>query len=74
MRKAEALARKLESQGSSASKLPAQQDPDILRLCEELTFAIGSPVKINQGKRGGKLEIRYDTEEELERIISILKQ
>ena len=74
VRKAEALARKLESQGSSASKLPAQQDPDILRLCEELTFAIGSPVKINQGKRGGKLEIRYDTEEELERIISILKQ
>jgi len=74
VRKAEALARKLESTGSTASNRPKQQDPDVLRLCEELTFAIGSPVRINPGKHGGKLEIRYDTEEELERIISILKQ
>jgi ParB family chromosome partitioning protein len=74
VRKAEALARRLEKEGAAPSKQPDQEDPDIVRLCEELTFAIGSPVKINRGKRGGRLEIRYDTEEELERIISILKQ
>ncbi len=74
VRKAEALARKLEKQGKEPAKRVREEDPNIKALCEELTFAIGSPVKINQGKRGGKLEIRYDTQEELERIISILKQ
>ncbi len=73
VRQTEALARRLEKT-RSASKSPAVEDPDIKNLCEELTHAIGSPVRINQGKRGGRLEIRYDTKEELERIISILKQ
>ncbi len=74
VRKAEALARKLEKSGDESEKNKRSIDPNIVALCEELTYAIGSPVKINQGKRGGKLEIRYDTREELERIISILKQ
>ncbi len=74
VRKAEALARKLEREGAAQSRQPRQEDPNIKRLCEELTHAIGSPVKISQGKRGGRLEIRYDTPEELERIISLLRQ
>ncbi len=74
VRKAEALARKLENEGATPSRQPQQEDPNIKRLCEELTHAIGSPVRISQGKRGGRLEIRYDTPEELERIISLLRQ
>jgi len=74
VRKAEALARKLENEGAVPSRPQRQEDPNIKRLCEELTHAIGSPVKISQGKRGGRLEIRYDTAEELERIISLLRQ
>ncbi len=74
VRKAEALARKLENEGDKPPRQPQQEDPNIQRLCEELTHAIGSPVRISQGKRGGRLEIRYDTPEELERIISLLRQ
>ncbi len=74
VRQAEALARRMAKQGCATATHSRKPDPNIVALCQELTHAIGSPVKISPGKRGGRLEIRYETAEELERIVAILKQ
>lgn len=72
VRKAEALARRL-AKGERLSARVRKEDPDIKNLCEDLTYRLGSKVKIVQTKRGGRLEIRYRSVQDLERVIRLLR-
>ena len=71
VRKAEVLARRL-TEGKGPGTRVRKEDPDIRSLCEDLTRRLGSRVKIVQTKRGGRLEIRYRSMQDLERVIRLL--
>ncbi|MEA3386316.1 MAG: ParB/RepB/Spo0J family partition protein [Thermodesulfobacteriota bacterium] len=73
VRQAEALARRLLAKGKRPGARVRREDPDIRNLCEDLTRRLGSKVKIVQTKRGGRLEIRYRSAQDLERVIQLLK-
>ena len=72
VRQAEALARRL-AKGKGPGARVRREDPDIRSLCEDLTRRLGSKVKIVQTKRGGRLEIRYRSVQDLERVIRLLR-
>ena len=72
VRQAEALARRL-AEGKRPGARVRREDPDIRNLCEDLTRRLGSKVKIVQTKRGGRLEIRYRSVQDLERVIELLR-
>jgi ParB family chromosome partitioning protein len=72
VRQAEALARRL-AKGKRLCARVRREDPDIRNLCEDLTRRLGSKVKIVQTKRGGRLEIRYRSVQDLERVIRLLR-
>ena len=72
VRQAEALARRL-AKGKRLGARVRREDPDIKNLCEDLTRRLGSKVKIVQTKRGGRLEIRYRSVQDLERVIRLLR-
>jgi len=72
VRQAEALARRL-AKGKRPGARARREDPDIRNLCEDLTRRLGSKVKIVQTKRGGRLEIRYRSVQDLERVIELLR-
>nr|HDN00447.1 ParB/RepB/Spo0J family partition protein [Deltaproteobacteria bacterium] len=71
VRQAEDLARRL-AKGKSLGARGQREDPDIRNLCEDLTRRLGYKIKIVQTKRGGRLEIRYRSIQDLERIIGLL--
>ncbi len=48
------------------------RNPDLLELEDRLQTILGTRVEITPQRRGGKLEILYYNEEELERILEIL--
>ena len=48
-------------------------DPYLLDLEDELTRTIGTKVKISKKGEGGKIEIEYYSQEELERIAEIIR-
>ncbi len=72
VRQAEALARRFVRHRPLKTKVK-EEDPNIKSLCEELSRSLGSEVKIVQTKRGGRLEIRYNSIQGLERIIQLLR-
>lgn len=81
-----ALARRIAEQGLSvreAERLaqagsrpppPARtRDPNVVRLEQDLSERWGAPVRVRQGKRGGRLEIRYKNLDELDSLLVRLK-
>jgi ParB family transcriptional regulator, chromosome partitioning protein len=48
------------------------QDPDMQRLQDDLRRHFGAMVKIQPGKKGGKIQIQYSSADELNRICSLL--
>ena len=76
VRETEALVRKLAEGGAKPAKKaePAEQDPDVRRLLEDLTDRLGAKVALKQGSGGkGRLEISYNSLDELEGILSHIK-
>lgn len=74
VRQAEALARKIEeSKDKIPEKKKPEDDPHLISLNHDLTEIVGSPVKILTGKKGGKLEIKFESQDELERIIEMIR-
>jgi ParB family chromosome partitioning protein len=77
VRQAEALARKIEKNGGTLpEKKTPVEDPDTRRLNHDLTELVGSRVKVITGrdKKGGRLEIKFESHDELEHIISVLRK
>ena len=72
VRQAETLARSLAKSGGKP-KMPPMPDPDIQRLCEELSEVIGAQVSIKLTKKGGRLQISCTDPEQFEKIIEQLK-
>ena len=67
-RETEALIRKLNSPAKKAK--PMKKDPDITSLEQRLSETLGAQVNIRQqGKGKGKLEIRYNSLDELDGIL-----
>jgi ParB family chromosome partitioning protein len=72
VRQAESLARYLSS-GKAAEKRVPSDDPDLKKLGHDLSLLTGAVVKILPKKRGGRVEIHYQTLDDLDRIISIMR-
>jgi len=48
------------------------KSPEIVRVEEDLRHKLGTKVKISQGKKRGKIEIQYFSDEDRERLIKFL--
>ncbi len=73
VRETEALVRKL-SQPPKPKPAPPEEDPDIRRLLDDLTDRLGARVALHQGAGGkGRLEISYNSLDELEGILAHIK-
>ncbi|MFH1479540.1 MAG: ParB/RepB/Spo0J family partition protein [Candidatus Omnitrophota bacterium] len=70
VRDAERYAKKL---GVSTVKKQSSVDPNLVSLEEHLREVLGTKVKILRSKKGGKIEIEFYSDSELEKIISLLK-
>ncbi len=74
VRQAEALARRLRDAASGPSPRKKELDPDVELLSRHLSQIVGARVKVVPGRRGGKVEIRCRSREQLERLIDLLKR
>ncbi|MBK8229155.1 MAG: ParB/RepB/Spo0J family partition protein [Candidatus Eisenbacteria bacterium] len=54
------------------SKPAVARDRQVVRVEEALQYALGTQVKLSHSAKGGKIEIRYFSNEELERILDLL--
>jgi ParB family chromosome partitioning protein len=66
VRQTEARVRTARQEDSKAAATN-EQDPDTLMAQERLARALGAPVKIH-GKEKGRIEVRFSSLEELERL------
>ena len=55
-------------------KKQPRKDPEALRIEEELQHRLGTKVNIRQGKKRGRIEIQYFSNEDMQRILSLLLQ
>lgn len=73
VREAEALSQQRDVAGKrKPAENPTERDPDTLALERRLSDALGLSVSVAHSERGGKLEIRYKTLEQLDGICSRL--
>jgi ParB family chromosome partitioning protein len=73
VRQAEALAGRIVRRSSrSLPKKQPVRDPNVVAAEETLQSAIGTRVRIVQGKKGGRLEIHFFSDEELERVYQLV--
>ena len=68
VREAEALSQQRDVAGKKRSGEPADRDADTVALERRLSDALGLSVSLAHSERGGKLEIRYKTLEQLDGI------
>ena len=68
VREAEALSQQREIAGKKKPSEPHERDPDTVALERRLSDALGLSVSLSHSERGGKLEIRYRTLEQLDGI------
>ncbi len=57
-------------QGNRAAATPRGRD--VVRIEEALRYALGAEVHLDHGPKGGRIEIRYGDNDELERILDVL--
>lgn len=81
VRETERLVREIAREDVSRETLRRSMDPPVKKpaadlelqaVVEELTRSLGTKVSIKKGKKGGKIEIEYYSQEELERITELL--
>lgn len=71
VRETEALVRRL---GAAPGQAPsAAPRADVAELTDELYGLLEAPVAIRSGKRGGRIEIRFRDQAELERLVVLLR-
>lgn len=76
VRETEVLVRKLAAapaKGEAAAPPPPSAGADLARLIDELYGVLEAPISIRSGKRGGKIQILYRDEAELERLVGLLR-
>ena len=73
-RQAEELAKKLsKKRPKKTDKSPTANDIEIERISEKMTSALGTKVKITQTAKKGRIEIEYYGNDDLERLLNLLK-
>jgi ParB family chromosome partitioning protein len=72
VRQAEKLALRLQLK--KTKKSPKQIDPNLLAAENELQKALGTKVRIVKAKGAGRIEIRFYSDNELERLHKLLTQ
>jgi len=75
VRETEELVRRVLASGrmsGSEEKEERPKDPEIASLEEKLRRAFGTQVRIVPGKKKGKIEIEYYSDEDLERILALV--
>ncbi|RKD31381.1 ParB/RepB/Spo0J family partition protein [Thermohalobacter berrensis] len=74
VRETEKLVKKILSKDNEdkKDKKKNKKDPVIVEIEERLRKVLGTKVNINKGKKKGKIEIEYYSDEDLERILDIL--
>ena len=50
-----------------------EKDPNLISLEEELSEILGTKVKILRSKKGGKVEIEFYSDKDLDRVVTLLK-
>ncbi|HHX60496.1 MAG TPA: ParB/RepB/Spo0J family partition protein [Epulopiscium sp.] len=73
VRETEKLIQKLSEIKEEKEKIPVN-NPFYKEIQEGLQHILGTKVHITQGKKKGKIEIEYYSEDELERIIHLIKK
>lgn len=69
VRETEELARRIEDPRVRAR---TQKDPELGKLEEEIQHRLGTRVNIIQGKKRGRIEIQYFSNEDLQRLLRLL--
>jgi len=72
VREAEKHVHEMKAGNAGKAKSLAPLDPDMQTLQDELCQHFGTRVKIQTGKQGGKLQIRYSSAEELNRLYTLI--
>ena len=74
VRETEEMVRKIGVRKAPTSRAPAISDPNVEAAEERLTKSLGTKVRIVRGKKqgSGKIEIDYFSEDELDRLFSLL--
>jgi ParB family chromosome partitioning protein len=78
VRAAEKLAKKdedptpVEPEPEPKPRQETNEDPNVTALQESLSVYFGSPTRVVSGDQGGKIEIDYYSDEDLQRILDIL--
>lgn len=70
VRDTERYAKKMSTQ---TKKRHLEKDPNLIDIEESIREALGTKVKITKSSRGGKIEIEFYSDKDLERIITLLK-
>ena len=56
------------------TKKRAQKDPEVQRIEEDLQHHLGTKVTIRHGKKRGRIEIQYYSNEDLQRVLDLITQ
>lgn len=72
VRETESLVKRIRKKGSGFGRRRVKSlDPEILEITDQLKQALGTQVKITPGGKGGKIEIRYFSDQDFERLLGI---
>jgi ParB family chromosome partitioning protein len=73
VRQTERLTARAKESGENRAEAGGRpRDPNVDAAEQELQRALGTKVRIHQGKRGGRLELHFFSQEELERMYQLL--
>jgi len=72
VREVERWIEKMKTVPAHRKKVTLQKSADLMKIEENLRGAIGTQVRIVPGKRKGRIEIEYYSQEDLERILEML--
>ncbi|KPU26443.1 plasmid stablization protein ParB [Caloranaerobacter sp. TR13] len=74
VREAEKLVKELKNEVKSKknNKKESKRDPFTLEIEEQLRKILGTKVQISKGKKKGKIEIEYYSQDDLDRILDII--
>jgi len=72
VRETEKLILKYREKKDGKARPAERLDPDMQRIQDDLRRRFGAMVKIQKGKKGGRIQIQYSSAEELNRIYSLL--
>ena len=68
------IEKKVQDKKKVSKKYEAQREAICMDIEDSFQSFFGTKVKLNAGKRSGKIVLHYSTNEELERILNLVKQ